>query len=86
MLFDCTDSITLLSSVNSSLEKTLRDNIACCLENQCHALRKNVPSKSELLFGDNLSKRIMNVATKKKLLGTTSKPYNTPFEMSKNFG
>ena len=53
--------LALLSHVSSSLEQTHRDNIAYCLDNQYHALGKNVPSESEFLFGDDLPKRIMNV-------------------------
>ena len=85
MVHDCTDSLALLSHVSSSLEQTHRDNIAYCLGNQYHALRKNVPSESEFLFGDDLPKRIMNVTTKKKLFSMPSKPYNTSFKTSKNF-
>ena len=61
MLHDCTDSLALLSHPNGCLEQIHRDNIAYCLDNQDHRLKKNVLSKSEFLFGDNLSKRIMNV-------------------------
>ena len=84
MVHDCTNSLAILSHVNSSLEQTCRDNIAYCLDNQCHALRKNVPSKSEFLFGDNLPKRIMNVTTNKKLFRMPSKPHNISFKTSKN--
>ena len=50
MLHDCTDSLALLSHMNSSLEQTRRYNIAYCLDNQYHALRKNVPSESNLFL------------------------------------
>ena len=83
MVHDCTDSLALLSHVSSSLEQTHRDNTAYCLDNQYHTLRKNVPSDSEFLFGDDLPKRIMNI-TNKKLFSMASKPYNTPFKTSKN--
>ena len=82
MVHDCTDSLTLLSHVNSSLEQTHRDNTAYFLGSQYYALRKNVPSESEFLFGDDLPKRIMNVTTN-KLFGLPSKPYNTCFKISK---
>ena len=81
---DCTDSLALLSHVNSCLEQTHRDNIAYCLDTQYHALRKNVSSESEFLFGDDLPKRIMNVTTTKKLFSMPPKPYNTSFKTSKN--
>ena len=61
MVHDITDSLALLSHLNSSLEQTGTENIAYCLDNQYHALKKNVPSESEFLFGDDLPKRIMNV-------------------------
>ena len=67
MVHDCTDSLALLSHVNGRLEQTRRDNIAYFLDSQYHALRKNTPSESEFLFGDDLPKRIMNVTTNKKL-------------------
>ena len=84
MVHDCMDSLALLSHVNSSLEQTRRDNTVCCLDNQYQALRKNVPSQSEFLFGDDLPKRIMNVTTNKKLFSMPSKPYNISFKTSKN--
>ena len=83
MVHDCTDSLALLSHVSSSLEQTHRNNTAYCLDNQYHTLRKNVPSDSEFLFGNDLPKRIMNI-TNKKLFSMASKPYNTPFKTSKN--
>ena len=43
-------------------EQSRHDDIAYCLDNQYHALRKHVPANSEFLFGDDLPKRIMNVA------------------------
>ena len=84
MVHGCTDSLALLSHVNSSLEQTRRDNIAYGLNNRYHALGKNVSSESEFLFGDDLPKRIMNVTTNKKLLRMLSNPYNTSFKSSKN--
>ena len=41
MVRDCTDSLALLSQVNTDLEQSRRDDIADCLDNQYHALRKN---------------------------------------------
>ena len=67
MVHDCTDSLALLSHVNSRLEQTRRDDIAYFLDGQYHALRKNVSSESEFLFGDDLPKTIMNATTNKKL-------------------
>ena len=61
MVHDCTDSLALLSHVNGCLEQIHRDNIAYYLDNQDHPLTKNVLSESEFRFGDDLSKRIMNV-------------------------
>ena len=84
MVHDCTYSLALLSHMNSSLEQTCRYNIAYCLDNQYHALRKNVPSESDFLSGDHLPKRIMNVTTDKNLFSMSSKPYNTSFKTSKN--
>ena len=85
MVHHCSDSLAVLSHVNCSLEQTRRDNIAYCLDNQYHVLRKNAPSESEFLFGDDLQKRIMNITTNKKFFSMLSKPYNTSFKTSKNF-
>ena len=64
MVHDCTDLLALLSQVNIDLEQNRRDHTAYCLDNQYHALRKNVSVDSEFLFGDDLPKRIMNVTAK----------------------
>ena len=58
MVHDRTDCLAVLGHVNSSLEQTRIDNIDYCLDNQYHALRKNVPSESEFLFRYDLPKRI----------------------------
>ena len=70
MVHDCTDSLALLSQVNSDFEQNRCDHIAYCLHNQYHALRKNVPADSEFLFGDDLPKRIMNVTANKNFFST----------------
>ena len=83
IVHECTDSLALLSHVNSTIEQNRRDNIAYCLDSQYRSLRKNVPSESEFLFGDDLPKRIMNLTTNKKLFNTPSNSFNT-FKNSKN--
>ena len=50
MVHGCTDSVVLLSHVNTDLEQNKVDHIAYCLYNQYHALRKNVLADSEFLF------------------------------------
>ena len=40
MVHDCTDSLALLSQVNTDLEQNRRDHTAHCLDNQYHTLRK----------------------------------------------
>ena len=87
MVHDCIDSLALLSQENTDLKQNRRHHIAHCLDNQCHALRKNVSADSELLFGNNLPKRIMNVTANKKLFYTSKTPfqlYNSSFKSSKN--
>ena len=88
MVHDCTDSLALLSQVNSDFEQNRCDHIAYCLHNQYHALRKNVPADSEFLFGDDLPKRIMNVTANKKLFSTNSslKVQKTCVDSLKNLG
>ena len=87
LVHDCIDSLTLLSQVNTDLKQNRRGHIAYCLDDQYHALRKNVPADSEFLFGDNFPKRIMNVTTNKKLFSTSKASfqlYNPFFKSSKN--
>ena len=87
MVHDCTDSLALLNQVNTDRERNRRDHIAYCLDNEYHALRKNVPADSEFLFGDDLPKRIMNVTANKKLFSTSKtsfQSYNSSFKSSKN--
>ena len=87
IVHDCTDSLALLSHVNTDLERNRHDHIAYCLDNQYHALRKNVHADSEFLFGDDLPKRIMNVTANKKLFSTTRiyfQSFNFSSKSSKN--
>ena len=77
MVHDCTDSLALLSQVNTDLEQNRRDHIAYCLDNQYHTLRKNVPTDSEFLFGDDLPKRIMNVTANKKLFSSSKTSFQS---------
>ena len=71
MVHNCTDSLALLNQVNTDLVENRHDHIAYCLDNQYHALRKNVHADSEFLFGDDLPKRIMNITAYKKLFSTS---------------
>ena len=87
MVHDCTDSLALLSQVNTDLKQNRRGHIAYCLDDQYHALRKNVPADSEFRFGDDFPKRIMNVTTNKKLFSTSKisfQLYKPSFKSSKN--
>ena len=73
--------------MNTDLEQNRRYHIANCLDNQCHALRKNVPADSEFLFANDLRKRIMNVTANKKLFSTSKysfQSYNSSFKSSQN--
>ena len=87
MVHDTTDSVALLSQVNSDLEQNRCDHIMYCLDNQYHAQRKNVPADSEFLFSDDLPKRIMNVTANKKLFSTSKTSFqsnNSSFKSLKN--
>ena len=83
MVHDCTDSLTLLNQVNAGLEQNRCDHIAYCLDNQYHTLRKNVPTDSEFLFGDDLPKRIMNFTANKKLFSSSKTSFQS-YKSSKN--
>ena len=83
MVHDCTDSLALLSQVNADLEQNRCDHIAYCLDNQYHTLRKNVPTDSEFLFGDDLPKRIMNVTVNKKLFSSSKTSFQS-YKSTKN--
>ena len=87
MVHDCTGSLALLSHVNTDLKQNKRDHITYCLDNQYHALRKNVPADSEFFYCDDLAKRIVNVIVNKKLFPTSKtsfQSYNSCFKSSKN--
>ena len=87
MVHNCTDSLALLSQVNTDLEQNRRDYIAYCLDSQYYALRKNVPADSEFLIGDDLPKRIMNLTSNKKPFYTSKtsfQSYSPSFRSSKN--
>ena len=77
MVFDCTDSLALLSQLNTDLEQNRHDHIAYFPDNQYHALRKNVPADSEFLFGDDLLKRTMTVTANKKLVFTSKNSFQS---------
>ena len=86
MVYDCTDSLALISQVNTELEQNSRDYITYCLDDQYHALIKNFPADSEFLFGGDLPKRIMNVTANKRPFSsskTSFQSYNTSFKSSK---
>ena len=67
-----TDSIAMLSQVNTNIEQTRRDNIAFSLDRKYHDLRKNVPPESQELFGDDLAKRMTTLINNKKLFESSS--------------
>ena len=86
MVYDCTDSLALISQVNTELEQNSRDYITYCLDDQYHTLIKNFPADSEFLFGGDLPKRIMNVTANKRPFSsskTSFQSYNTSFKSSK---
>ena len=87
MVHDCTDLLALLSQVDIDLEQSRCVHIGYCLDNQYHALRKNVPANSEFIFGDDLPERIMNVTGNKKTFSTSKtsfQSYNPSFKSSKS--
>ena len=87
MVHDGTDSLALLSHVNTGLKQNRHDHIAYCLDNQYHASKKNVPADSEFLFCDDLPKRIINVTANKKLFSTSKtsfQSYHSTFNSSKD--
>ena len=86
MVYDCTDSLALISQVNTELEQNSRDYITYCLDDQYHTLIKNFPADSEFLFGGDLPKRIMNVTANKRPFSsskTSFQSYNASFKSSK---
>ena len=50
IVHDCTDSVAMVSHVNSLVEQNRRDNIAFTIDRQYHYLRKNIPSNSKELL------------------------------------
>ena len=56
-----TYTIAILSHLNTTIEQNCQEHIGSCLDNQY-----DVPPSSEWLFGDNFTKRIMDISIKKK--------------------
>ena len=54
MVHDSTDLLILLRHMNTDPEQNRCDNIAYCLDNQYHTLRKNEPANADFFFGDDL--------------------------------
>ena len=50
MVHDSTDLLALLRHMNTDPEQNRCDNIAYCLDNQYHTLRKNEPADAEFFF------------------------------------
>ena len=87
MVHDSTDSLEQHSQVITDLEQNRRNHIGYCLDNQYHALTKNVPADSEFLFCDDLPKRIVNFTTNKEFFSTSKTSFQScvsSFDSSKN--
>jgi len=67
-----TDSIAMLSQVNTNIEQNRKDSIAFSLGRKYYALRKNVPPESKELFGDDIAKRMATLINNKKLFESSS--------------
>ena len=53
---------TYICYVNSIIEQDKQDHIPGCLDIEYRKLSKNVPSDSETLFGDDISKREITIS------------------------
>ena len=67
-----TDLITIIGHVYSTIEPNRQDHIAGCIDSHYRRISKNVPSYSDWLFGNDITRRVMTIATKKKLLNNKS--------------
>ena len=88
IIHDCTDSIAILSHTNAEIEQNRREDIVGCLDRRYRRLAKNVEPDSEWLFGDDLTKRILNINTNKKLLVGKHKAFSnqtSAYKNSKNY-
>ena len=79
---NATDVMGLLAHSMRLGNNLRRQKIACSLETELRGLGKDVDEKSELLFGDDLSKRIGEVKTNHKALQSSSKPHSKNFSRS----
>ena len=61
MITMTTDAIALLGHTSQELHQLRRDNIKASLPANLKGLASNVPKASELLFGDDLPKRIQSL-------------------------
>ena len=68
-----------ISFVNAELEQNRHAQIITCLDSQYQQLGSNVPPESHLLFGDDVTKKVITIIANKKLL-----PNKNSFKSSKN--
>ena len=62
-----TEAITLLGHANYQLLQTRRDEIVPILSKEFRQLKNDVPAESELLFGDELTKRLTAISKTAKI-------------------
>ena len=69
------DSLAFLGLVSSELNQFRRDHLKSRLPEKVKPLAKNVPAKSEWLFGDDLNKRIKTIISTNTALTDSIRPY-----------
>ena len=69
------DSLAFLGLVSTVLNQFRRNYLKSRLPEKMKSLTKNVPAKSEWLFGDNLNKRINTISSINTALTANNRPY-----------
>jgi len=86
LLKTTTDAIAMLSKSNANLNSLRRYSLVGGLDTTYQQLAKNVPENSELLFGEDLTKRLQVLKTNKQILAKDNTPNPQPYyNKSKNF-
>lgn len=68
MVHSSTESNALLGNVNAEFEQNWHGQVVACLDSQYEPLGRNANPESQLLLGNDVTKRVMTITENKKSL------------------
>ena len=68
MVHSSTESNALLGNVNAEFEQNWHGQVVACLDSQYKPLGRNANPESQLLLGNDVTKRVMTITENKKSL------------------